>query len=110
VYGRVKKERNIEDSNADYLPESGSVVKMRRSKHSVTGEDIREILAVMKEEKELKSLKRSDGRYAFTNPYLHAIVMRLVSNMGIGGQVCAVLLMFTLLLEAALNVALRTVE
>lgn len=89
-FGRVKKERNTEDSNVDYQPESGGVVKMRRSKHSISGEEIREILAAMKEEKDLKSMKRSDGRYAFTNPFLHGVVLRMVSNMGIGGQVCAV--------------------
>jgi hypothetical protein len=91
IYGKIKKERNTDDTHMDNLPETGGVVKMRRSKHSVTGVEIREALGAMKEEKELKPLKRSDGRYTFTNPFLHGVVMRLVSNMGIGGQVCLVL-------------------
>ena len=101
MYGKIKKERSAEDaSNTGHL-ESMGVVKMRRQKHSVSGEEIREILSAMAQEKDLKSLKRSDGRYTFTNPFLHGVIMRLVANMGIGGQVRLHYIAFLSILSAA---------
>ena len=96
---KVKKERDANDGGWNASPRSAvqesatpqsqyGFIKMKKQKHSVTGEEVRVILMAVKEENSLQpSLARSDGRYLFTSPFLHEVIKRVVANIGIGGQV-----------------------
>jgi hypothetical protein len=94
---RVKKERDADDGGWNASPRSSALdpvssqsygfSRMKKQKHSVTGEDVRLAMRAVKEENSLQSLARSDGRYQFVNPFLHEVVKRIVANIGMGGQV-----------------------
>lgn len=97
---KVKKERDANDGGWNASPRSTvqesatpqpyGFIKMKKQKHSVTGEEVRVILKAVKEENSLQPLQpmaRSDGRYLFTSPFLHEVIKRVVANIGIGGQV-----------------------
>ena len=73
-----------------YVPpdvQNSNVVRVKKSKHSISSDEIRTALKEAKEQGNLKSLKRADGRYNFTSPYLHDVIARISSVMGVGGQV-----------------------
>ena len=94
---KMKKERDADDGGWNASPRSSvqdtatsqsfGYMKMKKQKHSVTGEEVRVILRAVKAENSLQSMARSDGRYLFTSPFLHEVIKRVVANIGIGGQV-----------------------
>lgn len=94
---RVKKERDADDGGWNASPRSSALdpvssqsygfSRMKKQKHSVTGEDVRVAMRAVKEENSMQSLARSDGRYQFINPFLHEVIKRIVANIGMGGQV-----------------------
>ena len=73
--------------NTQSEPTQSLVLKQKRSKHSISGDDIRAALRLIKEENKLESLQRSDGRFMYTSPFLLAVVKKLVEDIGLGGQV-----------------------
>ena len=94
---RVKKERDADDGGWNASPRSSvqdlvssqsyGFSRMKKQKHSVTGEDVRIAMRAVKDENSLQSLARSDGRYQFISPFLHEVIKRIVANIGMGGQV-----------------------
>ena len=76
--------------NTQSEPTQSLVLKQKRSKHSISGDDIRAALRLIKEENKLESLQRSDGRFMYTSPFLLAVVKKLVEDIGLGGQVSRV--------------------
>ena len=88
---KMRRERNFEESGSvvKYVPPNvnSDVVRVKKTKHSISSDDIRTALKDAKEQGNLKSLKRADGRYNFTSPYLHDVIARISTVMGVGGQV-----------------------
>ena len=63
------------------------VLKQKRQKHFLSGDDVRTALRTVKEEGDMQSLSRSDGRFLFTSPFLLGVVKKIIEDMGLGGQV-----------------------
>ena len=83
------KNRNDDDWRAG--PRSSQietlVLKQKKTKHSLSGDDVRNALRTIKEENKLESLQRGDGRFLFTSPFLLSVMKKLIEDIGLGGQV-----------------------
>ena len=87
-----EKSKNDEDwrsaaRNTQYDPTQSLILKQKKSKHSISGDNVRAALRLIKEENKLESLQRSDGRFLYTSPFLLAVVKKLIEDIGLGGQV-----------------------
>lgn len=83
---RIKNDDNSYSGNNNDNTNSSGYVKIKRVKHSISGEEIRNVLRAIKDENNVASLQRTDGRFQFTSPFLLSVLKRIIDLIGLGGQ------------------------